>query len=277
MDSFQCDQAEGLRRLLGENRQRIYTCLSAVPRPGKNHVLFNLAASLCRSGSSVMLLDATCSPDGVGHYQPQSHTSATLAQVARREYAVEDVFYRTPQDFDVVCLASQPAEVAGGMPSFRQHLDLSFESAAEEADIVLIDARLDRSGRFPLTAMEENAQVLLVEDTEKSIKEAYALIKRVSACFGRKPFGVLVSGSDENRSQAIFRNMSQAAAHYLGIQLYDLGYVPKDEHMAQAASLGRSVVDAFPMAMSSFAFRRIAGMFSDMGASRHGVYEMAGA
>ncbi|MCM1129925.1 MAG: hypothetical protein NC211_08355 [Alistipes senegalensis] len=277
MDSFHCDQAEGLRRLLGDHRQRLYTCLSAVQHHNnKNHVLFNLAASLCRSGSSVMLLDATCSPDGVGHYQPQSHTSATLAQVARREYAVEDVFYRTPQGFDVVCLADQAGEV-GHMPSFRKNLNLSFESAAGEADVVLIDACLDRDGGFPLAAMEENAQVLLVEDTEKSIKEAYMLIKRVSGRFGRMPFGVLVSGSEENRSQAIFRNMAQAAAHYLGIQLYDLGYVPKDDHMAKAASLGRCVVDAFPMALSSFAFRRIAGMFSDMGASRHGVYEMAGA
>jgi flagellar biosynthesis protein FlhG len=276
VDNFQFDQAEGLRRLLGEPQQRIYTFLSTLPHQNKNHVLFNLAASLSRSGSAVMLLDTTCSHEGVGNYQPQEYASATLVQVARNEYAVDDAFYRVPQGFDVMRMADSAGEIEEG-ESFRKWLDLSFESAALEADVVLIDAAPDRAGGFSLTAMESSARILLVEDTERSIKEAYMLIKRMAGYFGRMPFGVLVSGSGENRSQAIFRNMAQTAAHYLGVQLYSMGYVPKDDHMARAASLGRSVVDAFPMALSSFAFRRIAGTFSDIGTSRHNVYEMAGA
>lgn len=276
MDNFQFDQAEGLRRLLGEPRQRIYTFLSTLPHRNKNHVLFNLAASLSRSGSSVMLLDATCTHEGVGHYHLQEYASASLAQVARHEYTVDDAFYRVPQGFDVVRMADSIGEIEK-KDAFRNWLDLSFESAAVEADVVLIDARLDRDNGFSLTAMESSALILLVEDTERSIKDAYMLIKRMAGRFGRMPFGVLVSGSGENRSQAIFRNMAQTAAHYLGVQLYSMGYVPKDDHMARAASLGRSVVDAFPMALSSFAFRRIAGTFSDVGALKHNVYEMAGA
>jgi ATPases involved in chromosome partitioning len=276
VDNFQFDQAEGLRRLLGEPRQRIYTFLSTLPRKNKNHVLFNLAASLSRSGSAVMLLDATCSREGVGFYQPQEYASATLAQVARNEYAVDDAFYHVPQGFDVVRLADSVGEI-GEKRSFRNWLDLSFESAAVEADVVLIDSLLERENGFSLTAMESSSLILLIEDTERSIKEAYMLIKRLAGHFGRMPFGVLVSGSGEDRSQAVFRNMAQTAAHYLGVQLYSMGYVPKDDHMARAASLGRSVVDAFPMALSSFAFRRIAGTFSDIGTSQQNVYEMAGA
>ncbi|MDL2284961.1 antiactivator of flagellar biosynthesis FleN protein [Oxalobacter sp. OttesenSCG-928-P03] len=276
MDNFQFDQAEGLRRMLGEPRQRIYTFLSTLPHRNKNHLLFNLAASLSRSGSSVLLMDATCSREGVGGYQPQEHPSATLAQVARNEYEVDDAFYRVPQGFDVVCLAHHPREIES-TGSFANWLDLSFESAVVEADVVMIDGLLDKDNEFPLMAMETSALILQVEDTEKSIKDAYMLIKRLAGRFGRMPFGVLVSGSGESRSQAIFRNMAQTAAHYLGIQLYSMGYVPKDDHMARAASLGRSVVDAFPMALSSFAFRRIAGSFSDIGPSQSNVYEMAGA
>jgi len=239
-------------------------------------MLFNLAASLSRSGNAVMLLDATCSREGVGHYQPQAHPSATLAEVARREFAIEDVYYHVPQGFDVVCLADNAGEIQG-RASFRDRLDLLFESAAVGADVVLIDARLDKDNDLPLTVMESSALILQIEDTERSIKEAYMLIKRLAGRFGRRPFGVLVSGSGESRAQAIFRNMAQTAAHYLGVQLYSMGYVPKDDHMARAANLGRSVVDAFPMALSSFAFRRIAGAFADKAPSRQSGYEMAGA
>lgn len=262
--------------MLGEQpRQRVYTFLSTVPHRSKNHVVFNLAASLTRLGSAVMLFDATCSSEGVGHYQRQAHPSATLVEVMRREYAVDDVFYRTPQGFDVVRLADDPRELLK-QDKQRGRLDLYFESASAEADVVMIDTQLDREAGFLLAAMEGSDIVLQVEDTERSIKEAYTLIKRLTSRFGRMPFGVLVSGSGENRSQTIFRNMAQTAAHYLGVQLYAMGYVPKDDHMAQAARLGRSVVDAFPMALSSFAFRRMADIFSHSGASQYDGCEMAG-
>ena len=274
MDSFHFDQAEGLRRLLGSPQQRIYTFSSTVPSEQKNHVLFNLAASLSRSGSSVMVLDATCSREGVGHFQSKDYASATLADVVRNERTIQDVFYQVPQGFNLVCMAEHASEIRNA--SFRSWLDASFESASEESDVVLIDSRLGQRNNFPLTVMENSTQILLVEDTEKSVKDAYVLIKRMISHFGRISFGVLVSGNGENRSQTIFQNMAQTAAQYLGVQLYSMGYVPKDDHMDKAASLGRSVVDAFPMALSSFAFRRIASTFSDMGASQN-MYEMAGA
>lgn len=274
MDSFHFDQAEGLRRLLGSPRKQIYTFSSTLSSKNKNQVLFNLASSLSRSGSTVLLLDATCSKEGVGNYQSREYLCATLAQVIRNEYTINDVFYHVPQGFNVVRLADSDREIK--RESFRGWLDASFETACDDADVVLIDSYLDNNNDFPLTAMENSSQILLVEDTEKSIKESYLLIKRIAGHFGRIPFGVLVSGTGEKRSQAIFRNMAQTAAHYLGVQLYSIGHVPKDEHIAKAASLGRSVVDAFPMSLSSFAFRRIAGTFSDRGALQN-RFEMAGA
>jgi flagellar biosynthesis protein FlhG len=41
-----------------------------------------------------------------------------------------------------------------------------------------------------------------------------------------------------------------------------MGSVPADEHLQRAARLGRAVVDAFPQAGSSVAFRQLAGRFS---------------
>jgi flagellar biosynthesis protein FlhG len=41
-----------------------------------------------------------------------------------------------------------------------------------------------------------------------------------------------------------------------------MGSVPADEHLNRAARLGRSVIDAYPLAGASVAFRRLAGQFS---------------
>jgi flagellar biosynthesis protein FlhG len=41
-----------------------------------------------------------------------------------------------------------------------------------------------------------------------------------------------------------------------------MGAVPADEYLQRAARLGRAVVDAFPLAGASVAFRRLAGRFA---------------
>jgi flagellar biosynthesis protein FlhG len=56
--------------------------------------------------------------------------------------------------------------------------------------------------------------------------------------------------------------MSSAATRYLAVTLTSMGSVPADEYLHRAARLGRAVVDAFPLAGASVAFRRLAGRFA---------------
>jgi flagellar biosynthesis protein FlhG len=56
--------------------------------------------------------------------------------------------------------------------------------------------------------------------------------------------------------------MAQAASRYLAVNLTSMGSVPADEYLHRAARLGRAVVDAFPLAGASVAFRQLAGRFA---------------
>jgi len=75
-------------------------------------------------------------------------------------------------------------------------------------------------------------------------------------------FGVLVTGASEEEAHLVYENMARTASRYLAIQLNSMGSVPADEHLNRAAHLGRSVIDAFPLAGASVAFRRLAGQLS---------------
>ena len=57
----------------------------------------------------------------------------------------------------------------------------------------------------------------------------------------------------------VYANMSSAASRYLAVTLTSMGSVPADEYLQRAARLGRAVVDAFPLAGASVAFRQLAG------------------
>ena len=256
MASIRIDQAEGLRRMIAKPAPRVLTFLSATPDHEKSATLLNLGASLARTGSGVLLLDACATARGVGAGLDRMH-GGTLLQAARAEARLADVVLPMPQGFGIAVMAR------GATNAFeREHLSALFDRLSADNDIVLVDAELDAANALPLEAMGEGDIVVQVEDSPESITAAYALIKRVSERYGRRPVSVLVTGAGIVRAGMIYKNIAAAARRYLALELQSIGSVPHDEHLARATRLGRTVIDAFPMAGASVAFRDLAGRFS---------------
>jgi flagellar biosynthesis protein FlhG len=126
----------------------------------------------------------------------------------------------------------------------------------------LVDAELDDEHGFPLGAMAGGDIVVQVGPGAASIKEGYGIVKRLNAWLGKRPFGILVTGASESEAKVIYKNMEQAASRYLAVPLYSVGFVPADEHVKRAARTGKAVIDAFPLAGASAAFRQLAGQFA---------------
>lgn len=258
------DQAEGLRRMLAGPRPRIFTFLSALPDLEKNAMLVNLSASLAATGSDVLLFDARVSASGVASQFDIAHRT-TLLEVARQEQQSAALVQDLPQGFSIARMAhaTQQArsrlQAAQHEPLQMRRMANAFGALAKQNDIVVIDGELDRDDSFPLQIMTSSEIVVQVSNSADAIKGAYTLVKRLNARFGRRPCSVLVTGATEREAQLVYGNMAQAASRYLAMQLHFLGSVPADEHVGRAARLGRAVVDAFPLAGASVAFRRLAG------------------
>jgi flagellar biosynthesis protein FlhG len=257
--SIRIDQAEGLRRMVARPAPRVLTFLSATPDHEKSATLLNLGASLARTGSGVLLLDACATARGVGAGLDRVH-GGTLLQAARAERRLADVVLPMPQGFGIAVMARGATS-----QSEREHLSALFARLSAENDIVLVDAELDAGNALPLDAMGDGDIVVQVEDTPESITAAYALVKRVAQRYGRRPVSILVTGAGIVRAGMIYRNIAAAASRYLALELQSIGSVPQDEHLARATRLGRTVIDAFPSAGASVAFRDLAGRFSRCG------------
>jgi flagellar biosynthesis protein FlhG len=256
--SYEVDQAEGLRRMLERPKPRLFTFLSVLPAAEKQAMLFNLGASLREVASHVLLLDT--SGGASEFYNKLLHPRmATLLEVARQERTLDDVIQALPQGIGLALL-SRHSEPEG----LRQHaarIAEAFDSLAAQSDIVLFNGVLDADDAFPIAAMESGEIVIQVSTNSTSIKSAYILLKRLSDKLGRRRFNLLVTGGSEKEAQMVYDNIAQAASRYMAIQLDFLGAVPADEHLARAAGQGRTVIDAFPLASASLAFKRIAGHF----------------
>lgn len=260
MASFDFDQAEGLRRMLQGPRPRIVTFLSATLDDDKGAMLVNLGASLAQTGNEVLIVDACERDYGVAR-RLGLNRGATLAHVARQEAALNQVLHAVPQGFSVATLGS-PAGNAAHHAETRRRLAKTFDVLVKQAGIVMVDGELGPDGEFPLPLMASSEIVVQVGTSAASITNAYALIKRLSQQLGRRPFGILVTGATEAEAKVVYDNMSTAATRYLAVSLSSMGSVPADEYLHRAARLGRAVVDAFPLAGASVAFRRLAGKFA---------------
>jgi len=259
--SFDFDQAEGLRRMLAGPKPRIVTFLSATPQDDKGAMLVNLGASLAQSGNDVMIVDACMRDYGVAQRLGVDRGPGLL-QVARQECALNQVIHPVPQGFSVATMARTAAVSADEARRLAKTFDVLVKQAGS---IVMVDGEFGDDDTFPVPIMATSEIVVQVSTSAASITNAYALIKRLSQHLGRRPFGILVTGATEAEAKVVYDNMSSAATRYLAVTLSSMGSVPADEYLHRAARLGRAVVDAFPLAGASVAFRRLAGRFARNG------------
>lgn len=267
MASFHNDQAEGLRRMLAGPRPRVFTFLSALPDEEKNAMLTNLGASLVRSGSDVLMLDARAAAGGIAA-RLDAPRRASLLDVARQEGRMAELVQSMPQGFGMARLAHATVQARSQLQAAVQddllmrRLGQAFGTLAREHDIVVVDGELGADDGFALPALAGGEIVVQVSNSAASIKAAYSMIKRLTSALGRRPISVLVSGVDELQAGVVHDNIAQVASRYLATRVELLGSVPADEHVGRAARLGRSVVEAFPLAGASLAFRKLAGRCS---------------
>jgi flagellar biosynthesis protein FlhG len=259
--SFDFDQAEGLRRMLAGPKPRIVTFLSATAQDDKGAMLVNLGASLAQSGNDVIIVDACARDYGVAR-RLGVDGGASLLQVARQECALNQVIQAVPQGFSVVDMGGRP-HAGDDARRLANTFDVLVKQAA--GSIVIVDGEFSLEGDFPVPVMAASEIVVQVSTSALSITNAYALVKRLSQYLGRRPFGILVTGATEAEAKVVYDNMSSAATRYLAVSLTSMGSVPADEYLQRAARLGRAVVDAFPLAGASVAFRQLAGRFSGTG------------
>jgi flagellar biosynthesis protein FlhG len=259
--NFDFDLAEGLRRMLAGPKPRIVTFLSATPEDDKGAMLVNLGASLAQSGNDVMIVDACTRDYGVAQRLGVDR-GPSLQQVARQECALNQVIHSVPQGFAVTTMARTPSASADEARRLAKTFDVLVKQAGS---IIMVDGEFSADGSFPVPIMASSEIVVQVSTSATSITNAYALIKRLSQHLGRRPFGILVTGATEAEAKVVYDNMSSAATRYLAVTLTSMGSVPADEYLHRAARLGRAVVDAFPLAGASVAFRRLAGRFARTG------------
>jgi len=251
LDKHVTDQAEGLRRLLAKSGSRVVAITGGPVGVGCTSTVVNLAAALAGLGKDVLVIDECLGAKSVSAMLGGVSGAGNLRAFLAGDIGIEEAARRHPLGFSV--LAASRENCAGHSAEQLGAL------LAGPADVVLIDARLDRRGMLSALASQANDVMIVTRVAAQAITEAYAGMKRLHYEHAIAQFRVLVNHvSSHSDAHTAFENLAEVAARYLTVSIADAGCVAEDVFMERSLELGRCVVDAFPSAPSARDFRHIA-------------------
>ncbi len=279
------DQAERLRNLVKSNSHsqkplaRVITVTSGKGGVGKSNTSINLAIQLRKSGKRVIILDADF---GLANIEimfgavPQNN----LGDLLYRGYSLQDVITWGPMDIGLISGGAGITELSNLTVDNLRTIVQSLSQLDEIADIVIVDTGAGISDAV-MEFLVAGGEVFLVTTPEPtSIMDSYSLLKSLS----RHP----KYAEDETKIKLIankvhspgdgdvlYEKLSTVSGKYLGLSLEYLGEVPEDTQLTRAVMQQKPVSIAFPRAISSQAYERIAAKLTEKPAANVGRKGMA--
>lgn len=252
-------QASGLAPQKSERRPvRVLAVASGKGGVGKTNVSANLSLALQLAGDNVLLMDADlglANVDVLFGLQPLFH----LGHVLDGRCTLEEALVTGPAGLTIVPAASGRKQMAA--LSHAEHVGLirAFSELSRPVDTLVVDTAAGLSDSVT-TFCRAAQDVLIVANNEPaSLTDAYALIKVLSRDHGIHRAHVI---ANMVRSPAdgyeMFEHLRRVSERFLDVQLNFLGAVPFDEYLQHAVRRQVAVLEAYPSAPASVAFRALA-------------------
>ncbi|MFT3788920.1 MAG: MinD/ParA family protein [Tepidisphaeraceae bacterium] len=240
------DQAAKLRALAAGDVPcaRVLAVTSGKGGVGKSNVSVNLAIQLAQAGKRVILLDADL---GLANADVllDIQVKANLAHVVARQKELQEVMVDAPGGFKLIGGASGLAKMADLSDMDRQRLICALGELETQCDNIIIDTGAGISPNV-LSFTRAADHVLVVTTPEPTaITDAYAAIKVLV----RSITGEAVGAHDPHarqisllvnqvrspaEGQFVYDRISKVAKQFLGVSVFDAGYVFHDEAVSHA-------------------------------------------
>jgi flagellar biosynthesis protein FlhG len=253
------DQAAGLRRLFSRKRLRVTSFAAGTPGVGKTLLVANIAVCLAQMGKTVLVFDENAGRRDVAACFG-AEARHDLAQVIAREKSIADVLLRVAPDIRVLPAAGAVGQLGTLDEAQTQALLAGLGALDESPDVILVDTSPNHPLGFSPFGLAAHDTVIVMAPTPASITDAYALIKKVSLCYDRRDYRVLVNGARGVREgRAVFGNVARVAHGQRFARLEFAGCIPLDDHLRQAAVLRQPVSRLYPGSPAAEACRTLAG------------------
>lgn len=236
---------------------RVITVTSGKGGVGKTSVSINLALALAGIGKKVLLMDADLGLANVDVLLGL-HPRATLADVIDGRCSLEETLIQGPAGVKIVPAASGVQRMAELTTIEHAGLVRAFSDLNIDVDALLVDSAAGISNSVISFCRAAQEVVMVACDEPASISAASALIRLLSREHDVCRFRILANMVDNAAAgRRVYEKVARESDPRLSISLDYLGHVPSDEQLRRAVQRQCAVVEAYPRAKSSRAFKTL--------------------
>ncbi len=252
------NQASGVHRSQQAKPVKVIAITGGKGGVGKTTISINLALALARLGKRSLLLDADLGLANIDTHlglQPRFN----LSHVISGDCALEDIVMQVCPGVELVPAASGILRMAELSPLEQAGLIHAFSELTSDLDMLIVDNAPGISSSMMQFAKAAHEVIVVVCDEPASITDAYAVIKLLSQKHGVSSFHILVNMIREpTQASDVYSKIARVAERFLDVTLRPIGGIPQDTYVHRAIQQQVGVVQRYPGARSSSAFRKLA-------------------
>lgn len=265
------DQATQLRSLMSKQRRAsVIAVTSGKGGVGKSNIAVNLAIKFSSVGKDVVLLDADL---GLANADVLCNLDlhANLSHVIARKRELNDVMVQAPGGFRLIGGASGLARLADLSDGDRQRLISSLGELEQTTDILLIDTGAGISPNVMSFTRAADHVLVVTTPEPTAITDAYATVKVISRENMDRRVSLLVNQArTPTEARVVYERIAKVAQQFLGMTIYDAGYVAWDEQVSLAVRRRVPFTIAAPKCAASVCITQLAmRMEQGVAASMH--------
>lgn len=225
---------------------------------GKTNVSINMAVSLAAQGQRVVVLDADLGLANVDVLLGL-RVHKNISHVLSGECDLEDIMLEGPGGIRIVPASSGMRSMVELTPTEHAGLVRAFSEIQGDYDVLIVDTAAGISDMVLSFARAAQDVVVVVCDEPTSITDAYALIKLLNREHGLFKFKIVANMVKSLREgQELFAKLSKVTDRFLDVALELVATVPFDENVRKAVRKQKVVVDVYPKAAASIAYKTLA-------------------
>lgn len=225
---------------------------------GKSNVSINLAIALAEMGRRVVVLDADL---GLANIDVLLGLTANrnIADVLAGECSLKEVMVQGPGGIRIVPASSGTQKMTQLGSLEHAGLINAFSEIADNIDVLIVDTAAGISEGVVSFLRASQEILFVVCDEPTSITDAYALIKLLNRDYGLYRFRVLANMvKTQQEGRHLYSKLTKVTERFLDVALQYVGCIPYDEAVKKAVQRQRAVLDAYPRAKASLAFKSLA-------------------
>ncbi|UCG46084.1 MAG: MinD/ParA family protein [Phycisphaerales bacterium] len=230
---------------------------------GKTSIAVNLAVCMAASNKKVLLFDADMSLGNVDILM-DLNSRYNVSHLLSGRRSIEEITCTGPAGLEVICGASGLAELADIGDFQRERLLSELSRLQTENDMIVIDTAAGISKAVAGFCLSADHVLVVATPEAAAITDAYAMIKLLAKNAFAGRISVVVNMAEtmaEGRN--VYRQIANAATHFLGANVYGAGVLLRDERLTQAVRMRKPVVLAYPKSMIATSLLELAARLSN--------------